>query len=382
MAKAKKISAVQSTVLDSSNLVYAKFGEIYHDWNYNYRQDPQIKEATLTDSMAKNLARNGWHGSYAINVWLATQADQDRCVSERQKLLAELELAGQKSPEKAHEYQVTRKLLCDENGEIIRPKYMGNTAFRRGRSIIPANIIRENAALAGDEDMPTETLDTLPVMINTYPTEAARMLQQFEENQVQLNNAKPHLRESFLAGWKLFRAQTSEARLRELFGGGNAQKCFNMYRAATLFPSRKYIERCTQTMHPEFLDLTKLDKEVVRKMLDAYEGTPQTLTGDQFEAELVNLSTKGKKSLGKVMKPDDIKKVIDRQRNNPYIAAAASSILKDDTTQISEIVDDEIAVSLVWKLCRAGHIDRVVAALSALEAELMPVKEPETVSAN
>ena len=235
---------------------------------------------------------------------------------------------------KAHVLEAFKKL---KGGRT--PKYGINTGNRRSVALVVANAARIVAGLP--------LITTVPVEIEEYENERERRIANIRSNAAIDNGRKKQDHRDMLSA--AFDVLNLDGREVDLYKGPNscqmsrneAQRCTGIVRLNARFPELELLDRCLVESRDDFVKISQLDKEILRKL---HQGKKENgvLVEEPADAEGVKAYFDNPKPDGvnadRMMSKKTIKNLLDANPNK-VVQRILTAVLEDKSGPISAMKD-------------------------------------------
>lgn len=334
------------------------------------------------------LLTNGWNfvlGAVPVQrIEEVSKKDGVDYVDERVKdLQAQWEnLKKDRTPDGALRCQVFEEIYV-KDGKIIAPQFMPNACFQRGLVFFDAMVrCRAMAGKEGPDGTDGELRTMIPIMERTYESEADRLKEQVEENELKTEGAQPISdRDRIRTARKFVQLGKNQIFLRRCFKDTTGQKLWGVCQVDLLYPNAHLFDRLMlDEKDPDHvpygpLKVTELNTMIrCRKQVTCNVGETE-LTDEDITVRLNNVGKGGgKTSGGQIMKRDEIANMVT---SNPVkiIQDCMDAVVSNNSDKILKYMPISTGLNCLVELAALGEyppvelwlVERLQAAKAAAE---------------
>jgi len=277
--------------------------------------------------------------------------------------------------------------------KVLRiPHFSGNAGFRRARTYRKSQVQRfmpDKNNAGKQRDIKT----MIPINVKYYDSEADRLFDQQEENEIQgVGTKKMEDLEKLSTTKQLFDAGVGQARIRDLYKSTTGQKTYGICLADVNWPTltiyNRYHLPSDDTRHipwgaTEHTVLTKLNNrhEAARKRkeglgltkdergMEPFPGGIDDLGLADAEAYFAKLAHSGRDNAPKIMSKEDMK---TKKTNDPLLVVRSvmDSVLANTTSNLQSLYDNKEMLNQTFTLAKSGNGDTTLDILKPLELDV------------
>jgi hypothetical protein len=323
-------------------------------------RNPRIDYGNL-DTNIDSLADNDWSEIYPVSVILMSDDNKLVAISEREQQWAELKnLASLDGTGRTTlKLRIFEEMYVEKNGKVAVPQFQAIAAYRRGRSLLDAQVKRLYPK-DGDKDEVQLLTRGIPIVVRTFPTRAALIKEVALENIMQRTSKAFNDAERLAIADDLFSIAKNQNEFRKTFGI-DGQRLHEVCRLMRKYPDLDIVKRVsladTDTRYVRYISLSK---DSIRALLESPD-----LTQEKAETYLVEATRKGMQKPKPIMSRADIEDTLGRQYDESC-KITCDAILKNNKELLMPVVEVGKTVSLVHKCRLAGKLAEAHAALEVV----------------
>lgn len=231
------------------------------------------------------------------------------------------------------------------DGKLIEPIYIGNSGFRRGRNYAKAQSLSFKAG--------NSLVYEIPVTVFHFDSESDRLVLQIQENDKK-DAGREGLAdvERLIYAKSLFDTYFTEARFREIFKVGEAQRLFAVCKVNKAYPDTELFARLTDPQHERKLTYPKMNKEKLRMVTKP----DSAFSTDDVEAIITEMQTGGKVA-PKSLSRNDTQTLVGQTANKVAAFMGKEVVLANKVANMSKVDAVADVCNMAFDMFDAGKYD-------------------------